>query len=325
MSSLNFLTFAEFTNPYGIRSTTPGSSKASSEGLTQFGTARDYHDFDMQNDLFWYDEKDDGSFMTPSFRGPDLFGCPSEDKFIMSLETDKQSENPLDLNHKSEVFQSEIKVDYLDKTCLFDVAPVVHESEIPLIDYYQFDTKNKLEAGLEVDTAVCSHYGCSVPLSDCCTGAGEFYGENPANYNHLRMKETHSNDFLGKLVEDIPHTDIDIIPHKSIDKSFNYSANRGLTNHWVEGSKGSSGQHFKVTEKDFILNGIYNYGVDNGEKVNEEISALEAAANDDDVPADEILMYDTREDEYEVFDLRIIHRKNRFVGHTLLAKFFIIS
>ncbi|KAF3433433.1 hypothetical protein FNV43_RR24535 [Rhamnella rubrinervis] len=310
-SSTSEICSSEFTNPYGIRSTTPGSSKASSEGLTQFGTARDYQDFDMQNDLFWYDEKDDGSFMTPSFRGPDFLGCPSEDKFIMSSETDKQCENPLDLNHKSEEFHPEIEVDYLDKTCLFDVAPVVHESEIPLIDYYQFDTKNKYEAGLEIDIAVHSHYGCSAPFSDCCTGAGEFYGENPANYNHMRMKENHSNDFLGKLVEDIPHTDIDFIPHKSTNKSFNNSANRGSTDDWVEGSKGSSDQQFKVADKDFLLNGIYNYDVDNGEKVNEEINAPEAAANGDCVSADEILMYDTREDEYEVFDLRIIHRKNR--------------
>lgn len=28
--------------------------------------------------------------------------------------------------------------------------------------------------------------------------------------------------------------------------------------------------------------------------------------------ANELLMYDNHEDEYEIFDLRIIHRKNRF-------------
>lgn len=270
----------------------------------------------MQNDLFWYDEKEDGSFVTPSFKEPDLFGGPSEDKFIMSSETEKQCENPLDLNQKSEYFQSETKSDYLDKTCLFNVAPIIDHSEIPLTDCYQFDKKNKHEASLEGDTVVCSHYGCSVPLNNCCTGVGEFYGENPADYNYLRMKETDSNDFLGNVVEDIPHADIDSSPSKTINKNLNYSANNSLTNDWFEGSKGSSDKHIKVTEKDFTVNGIYDYDVDNSGKINEEINAPEAAADGDDVPADEILMYDTHEDEYEVFDLRIIHRKNRFVGCT---------
>ncbi|XP_024927641.3 uncharacterized protein LOC107413850 [Ziziphus jujuba] len=292
-SSTSEICSSEFTNPYGIRSTTQGSSKASSEGLSQFGTARDCHDFDMQNDLFWYDEKDDGNFMTPSFKGPDFLGCPSEDKFIMSTETDNQCDNLLDLKHKSEKFRSELDIDYLDKTCLFNVAPVVDESKVPLMDYYQVDKKNMLEKDFEGDALICSHYGCSASFSNCCTGGGEFCSENPETFNYL-IKETDSNDFLGKLVHDIPYTD----PHKSINKGSNYSA------------KGSSDQNVKVTERDFILNGIFDYDVGNDE-INKELNEQEAAENGVNIPADEILMYGTREDEYEVFDLRIIHRKNR--------------
>lgn len=274
--------FPEFTNPYGIQSTTQGSSKSSSEGLSQFGTARDYHDFDMQNDMLWYDEKGNGNFVTPSLGGPNFLGCPSEDKFMMSTETENQCVNPLDLKHKAEEFQLEIDIDYLDKTCLFNIPPVVGKSEVPLVDYYQVDKKNMLEKDFEGEAFVCSHRGCSMPFSNCCTGAGEFCDENPENYNYLKMEETDSNDFLGKLVEDIPYTD----PHKRINKSSNYSA------------KGSSDQNIK------------------------EHNEPEAEANGDNIPADEILMYDTREDEYEVFDLRIIHRKNRFACILYLLKFW---
>ncbi|KAK3228959.1 hypothetical protein Dsin_000840 [Dipteronia sinensis] len=48
---------SDFTNPYGLRSASRGSSDASSDSLSQFDTARDYHDYDMQNDLYWHDEE----------------------------------------------------------------------------------------------------------------------------------------------------------------------------------------------------------------------------------------------------------------------------
>ncbi|GER54670.1 kinase family protein [Striga asiatica] len=71
-SSTTELCCSEFTNPYGIRP----SSQSSSDRLSQFGTARNYLDFDMQNDLFWYKEKDDDFY--------------AEDKYITTVE----EENP---------------------------------------------------------------------------------------------------------------------------------------------------------------------------------------------------------------------------------------
>ncbi|CAA0819365.1 Protein kinase superfamily protein [Striga hermonthica] len=67
-SSTTELCCSEFTNPYGIRP----SSQSSSDRLSQFGTARDYLDFDMQNDLFWYKEKDEDFY--------------AEDKYITTVE-----------------------------------------------------------------------------------------------------------------------------------------------------------------------------------------------------------------------------------------------
>lgn len=74
---------SDFTNPYGIQPT----SQASSDRLSQFGTARDYPDFDLQNDLSWYRENDQDFSMPPLFNDKDFNGDPSEDKFILNVQT----------------------------------------------------------------------------------------------------------------------------------------------------------------------------------------------------------------------------------------------
>ncbi|GFY84486.1 protein kinase superfamily protein [Actinidia rufa] len=58
---------SDFTNPYGIQTMTRVSSQASSDRLSQFGTACDYQDFDMQNDLYWYNEGDEDYTVPPHF------------------------------------------------------------------------------------------------------------------------------------------------------------------------------------------------------------------------------------------------------------------
>ncbi|KAD5962104.1 hypothetical protein R6Q59_014364 [Mikania micrantha] len=83
----------EFTNPYGLRTVRGASSHASSDRLSQFGTARDYHEFDMQNDSNWFREKDEDYAMPSCFENSDPFGGPSEDKFVMTFEKEKQNEN----------------------------------------------------------------------------------------------------------------------------------------------------------------------------------------------------------------------------------------
>ncbi|XP_024177338.2 LOW QUALITY PROTEIN: mitogen-activated protein kinase pmk-3-like [Rosa chinensis] len=255
---------SEFTNPYGIRSTSPGSSKASSDRFSQFGTARDYHDFDMQNDLFWHDEKDDADFMTPCFDGVDFFGCPTEDKFIMTSDTDKNNEDLLGLHHKSEAFRSEISLDYLDKKCLTNISSTDAKG-VCVTDYCQFEMKHQLKGGSE---------------------------EEPAGE---RLKETDL---------DISHVNVLGFPSVNrIRKSSNYSPKRSSTKGWLENVKGSSDLHGKIAEKDIRPDGIDSSEVGNSD-VNEE-------SHDPDEDIDEVSMYKTDENEYEVFDLRVIHRKNR--------------
>nr|KYP35936.1 Dual specificity protein kinase pom1 [Cajanus cajan] len=126
-SSTSRVSSAEFINPYGIRSSsqTQNDSDSSSERLSQFGTARDYHDFDMQNEPYWYNEKDDDHFMTPNFEGPDFFACQSEDKFVMTAETENQHGN-LELSYNNEEFRLEGNSNggYMDKACLYNHSSV---------------------------------------------------------------------------------------------------------------------------------------------------------------------------------------------------------
>ncbi|KAL1535526.1 dual specificity tyrosine-phosphorylation-regulated kinase 2-like [Salvia divinorum] len=83
---------SDFANPYDIHTTRPGS-QASSDRLSQFGTARDYPDYDMQSDALWYKEDDGDYVMPPLFDGRDFDGDPSEDKFVMSVQTEEPVED----------------------------------------------------------------------------------------------------------------------------------------------------------------------------------------------------------------------------------------
>ncbi|KAL3834838.1 hypothetical protein ACJIZ3_009574 [Penstemon smallii] len=136
-SSTTELCSSEFTNPYGIRTTRP-TSQASSDRMSQFGTARDYHDFDMQSDLFWYREKDEDYAMPPFFNGRDFDSDPSEDKFITTIKTETHlSEGGANLNDSS------------------------------YKDYYELGDDFRLKDHCKED------YSCSAPLCACCSGTVE--------------------------------------------------------------------------------------------------------------------------------------------------------
>ncbi|KAM7270484.1 hypothetical protein ACFE04_029698 [Oxalis oulophora] len=241
-SSTSGVCSSEFTNPYCLRTMSPTNSSASSDRLSEFGTARDYPDFDMQNEFYWYDGKDDGQFMSPSFGGTHLFGCQSEDKFIMT--SDDQFENMLNSYGTSDRFQAEADVDdYLDKQCIFNKALSNDENRMTLSDHFRLDKDNNL------------HEDCSENIDTCC-------GDD-VDYSFSASEETCLNDFQSKC----------------------------------------------VVEKGFPENGLDDCEL-HDEEVPDAHNELNAFAGDGNI-IDELQMYETREDEYEVFNLRVIHRKNR--------------
>lgn len=284
---------SEFSNPYGLHSTSQANSETSSDRLSQFGTARDYPDFDMQNDSYWYDEKEEGHFMTPCFNGPDYFGCPSEDKFVMTSETGKQFENSLGLYDKSEG-EIEGNIDYLDKQCLYNVTSVNNKNEAQSMNYHHdFDKKNQLEGDIDRD-------GSSAHNCKFFTETGGIYGKNSVDCIYMTSKGPDLGDFQLKVGES--RTDYDTVPVHMENKNANYYGIKGSKSDWIEGFKSTSG---------IVENGIDDFEVGDGGGVNGEGHELAAATGGEDVNANELLMYYNQEDEYEVFNLRVIHRKNR--------------
>ncbi|KAL9365211.1 hypothetical protein Peur_043084 [Populus x canadensis] len=284
---------SEFSNPYGLHSTSQANSETSSDRLSQFGTARDYPDFDMQNDSYWYDEKEEGHFMSPCFNGLDYFGCPSEDKFVMTSETGKQFENSLGLYDKSEG-ETQGNIDYLDKQCLYNVTSVINKNEAQSMNYHHdFDKKNQLEGDIDRD-------GSSAHNCKFFTETGGIYGKNSADCIYMSSKEPDLGDFQLKVGES--PTDYDTVPVHMENKNANYYGIKGSKSDWIEGFKSTSG---------IVENGIDDFEVGDGGGVNGEAHELAAAIGGEDVNANELLMYYNQEDEYEVFNLRVIHRKNR--------------
>ncbi|XP_015583386.1 probable serine/threonine-protein kinase dyrk1 isoform X1 [Ricinus communis] len=291
-SSTSDLCSSEFTNPYGLRSASQANSETSSDRLSQFGTARDYPDFDLQNDFYWYDEKDEGNFMTPSFNALDYLGGPSEDKFVMTSETVNQSENSLGLYGNTEEFEVEANDDYLDQPCLFNMKSSKDKSEAQAMDYYHFDKVRHPEGNVDRNDS-------SAALCKCCAGAGGMYDGCPTDQIFLSSKVTDSTDYQLKF-GDFP-TDYDVATVNRKSKDSNYDSNSHSRGDWFESYKNLS---------EIKPNGIANYIV--GE-ANEEADELRATEEEEDgeVNTNDLLMLDAQEDEYEVFDLRIIHRKNR--------------
>ncbi|KAK6135837.1 hypothetical protein DH2020_030445 [Rehmannia glutinosa] len=255
-SSTTRLCSSDFTNPYGIRITRP-TSQASSDGLSQFGTARDYPDFDMQNDLFWYKEKDEEYDVPPLFDDGDFNGDPSEDKFIMTV----QAGEPVEGQHKYNLM-SEGNTNYLDKQWALDSRENLKYETFK--DYYELDKSFGLE---NFDKKYKGD-----PTTDEC------------------------DDRLGSLGE------------KNSSGETNFSHYRSSTNDLINFKKDSKPN--ENDEYEFIDDDIIS-----GERYEPE-SALDEEGG---AISDELLMYDIQKDDYEIFNLRIIHRKNRFQTVALIA------
>ncbi|KAG8651457.1 hypothetical protein MANES_07G130000v8 [Manihot esculenta] len=270
------------------------TSETSSDRLSQFGTARDYPDIDLQNDLYWYDERDEGNFMTPSFNGPDYFGGPSEDKFVMTSETVNQFGSPPSLYNKSERYETKSTNDFLDKPCLFNLTSVNDQNVAQSMDYYHFEKGNHPEGDIEMN-------GGSITLCKCYAGAGGNYCKNHIDQIDLSSKEAELSDFQLEIGDIL--TDCDVAPGHGKNMNVYYSSEAHSKSDWFESYKSSTG---------FISNGFDDYETGNGKEGNGEADELKAEADEEgEVSTDELLLFDTQEDEYEVFDLRIIHRKNR--------------
>lgn len=224
--------------------------------------------------------------MTPSFEGQDFFGCPSEDKFIMTTERDEQ-------------FSS---LSAPEKSILCPAAPSSDESLIEVTDHpYSVDRYKQPEGGGFEGLSEGS-----IPFCKCCVANGEFYSQKSADCSFLNpsFNETDSNDFQLKVVKDIA-ANCDLAPRRD------YSTEVYSTSNFVEGFEDHNDSQNKVLEKSSVLNATNSYKVGSHGEVEDEAHESKPVADGDGAAANELAMYNINNDEFEVFDLRIIHRKNR--------------
>ncbi|KAF8402646.1 hypothetical protein HHK36_010735 [Tetracentron sinense] len=303
-SSATDVSPSAFTNPYGLWSATKVKSEDSSDVLSEFGTARDYHDSDMLTDMYRYDEKDEGYVKYPCFRGSDFFCCQSEDKFV-TLETEKECQKPLGLSYASEGFHSVTSINYLDKPCLLNSTSTD--------DYYNWDENTRPERSVEMGSEGCTGYSCSVSLGECCMGTKRSYGVDSEDYNHLKsLKEPELNDLQLKLLGESP-TDCDsALEHRRSKSSDHHSIRKRATNYLDGEFQNNYDLHLQAAEKASLLDADDGDEIgDGGDLVGEPHKPGAAGDEEEGVTDNELLMYGIHEDEYEVFNLRIIHRKNR--------------
>ncbi|MCD7468588.1 hypothetical protein HAX54_006948 [Datura stramonium] len=268
---------SEFTNPYGIHTTDAPTSQSSSDRLSQFGTARDYHDFDMQNDLFWYREKDEDFPMPPFFGSSNGVGAPSEDKFVMIEASERQGATRPNWEYKSEGWP----------------IATVHNGQLDegLKDYYHLDKQKHFEG-----KGGMGEFSCSSPLCACCKQPKGIYSEDP---DDMDINLTEANYFQYEPTGE-----------RKTEVGNNYFIETSCNTNWVRHLKGTLDLQPKAVEKDYHSYVHRDYEPKDDRLEAEGNEPDEAADEEGGATSDELLMFEG-ENEFEVFNLRIIHRKNR--------------
>ncbi|KAF8394914.1 hypothetical protein HHK36_018853 [Tetracentron sinense] len=297
-----------FTNPYGLWTIARKKSEASSDRLSEFGTAHDYYDSDFLTDMDWYTEKDEDCVKYPCLGGPEVFCCPSEDKFV-TLETDRECNKPLGLSNALKAFHSVTSINYLDDPCLLNNSSTDDVNGVLETDYYHWDENVQPRQGVEVGSECCTGYICSVPLCDSCVVAKRSYGGDSEDYNHVKsFKEADLNDLQLKLVVESPSVCDSVLEHRR-SRSSNHSIRKSCTDKEFQNN---SDLRIQAAEKALLPDGDDSDEIgDSGELVGESQKPGAAVDEVEGITENVLPMYGTHEDEYEVFSLRIIHRKNR--------------
>lgn len=295
-SSTTELCSSEFTNPYGIRTTTRTSSRSSSDSLSQFGTARDYHEFDMQNDLYWYKEKDEDYAMPPVFGISDILGGPSEDKFVMTEVTGKQGENGISMNHIPEGLQSLGSNNCCDKK--WPINSTKSADDEVFKDYYNLKKHVHFEERTN-KVRDCADYSCSAPLCACCGGTGSNYVRD-VDCGFPTLKASEAN---GNLCEPIGEAST------AVDAKYSIKDNSMFD--WFGDLKINDDFGTQIIKDDYHLTENGNQEPRGDAEAAEPCDPDVAVDEENCTISDELMMYTSREDDYEVFNLKIIHRKNR--------------
>lgn len=299
-----------FTNPYGLISTDHVKSDTSSDRLSQFGTARDYHDSDMLNDMFWYDEKDRGYLDCPSVGEKDFFRCRSEDKFITTSEAMGQLEKFSGLNFASEGFHSVTSINCSGELFFLNSTSVDDADDVLVKDCYHWYEPSHTENGNEAGLEGAAGNNSLVPIYDSCIGLEGFEVGDFENDNHLNnVKEPNLVESQVRHAGEIPSTRDSTSENKRSCIDF---VDEELVNSDGEVFQKESGFQPLVAAQPFQPYGDDEFEFEDGREMAGELHDPEIANDGENGGTpNELSIYENHEDEYEVFDLRIIHRKNR--------------
>nr|DAD26222.1 TPA_asm: hypothetical protein HUJ06_027690 [Nelumbo nucifera] len=265
----------------------------------------------MFNGMYWYDEKDRGNLKYPFFGVSDFYKCPSEDKFVTTSEADRQCDKSSNLYFATEGFHPVTTVKYLDKPCLLNDSSM---DGLSMAHYYQWDEITRPEQGDKTGPDKCSGKFNSGPLYDCCMGVKGCNGGELEDQIHLkRLKEPEPSGLELKLVYENPFHSGSSSENKRSGSS-NGSVKKNLMDNVDSDLQEDSDMHLQASDKIVQPDGINNHEIGDGrEMVGEPCESETAIDGEECATPNDHLMYEVHEDEYEVFDLRIIHRKNRLV------------
>ncbi|GMH27158.1 hypothetical protein Nepgr_029001 [Nepenthes gracilis] len=272
---------SELIDPYESCSSIQVDSDTYSDSISQFGSARDHHNFEMQSDL-WYDEKDESYYSTPIGAFDPLGGGLSEDKFVMAVATVKQSKIRFGFNRICEACLPEKNFHHIEDPCDNDNYGQVK-------DYHHLDNKTihsdlVVECDLDVPTDYCN---------------SDLHGEDSIDF-----KEAFLNECQLKIMGEPPYEK----PYSNgIEKRLSICSN----------GKGSAKtlpihEATYVAAEDYLQDKSCDCEVgDNVEAVKGSREPIASVDAEESAAVEEFPFWETTEDEYDIFNLRVIHRKNR--------------
>lgn len=290
-----------FTNPYGVRTANRIKSEPSS---ADFGTARDY-EFDILNDLYWYDEKDEDYLKHSSFGGTELHACRTEDKFVTTSDGERISEEPPS--------GSSVALTCLDESCPLSSTHLDYEDGFKAKNcYHQGDAIQSTQGPEAVLELLNNSYDCSVPVCDCCIKLKKYNGEKIKDFHELYiMNESNISEsesrHVGKGVSDCDFE----LENEMEGPSIPFSERHLMDNLDEKDLRKESDLHHVVDGNSSLLRGEEYEREDDKVGVVESHKPVTANEGEECNTPNELKMYESHEDEYEVFDLRIIHHKNR--------------
>ncbi|PKU65236.1 dual specificity tyrosine-phosphorylation-regulated kinase mbk-2 isoform X1 [Dendrobium catenatum] len=305
---------SERRNPYGISS--PESSARNSE----FGTAREYNEPTLFGEAGWYGDQLGGYFNDP-YRLP---ASQSEDKFVMSIEAEerflKQEDNNFDYIVKQE-------------SCLALDSGGLYGCSFPLCDCCKGNGGERASSWKPSSSIYgryhimddeterlddCDEDESQLKLVDECTGAITWRresGDLDQGNEDKALEPISGEKSIQKLsVDEISNfvfTDCIPVFMQNKGASLDHFSEQGFsknTNSEVIGKTDFDGKSFDWKPSELEANDGYDWGNFDGDY--KESESVGAGGENDNI-SDDIQLVTGHEDEFETFDLRIIHRKNR--------------